>query len=213
MRIKNYISKKRFSMKQVVSVLVVVFLGITVLAYAAVSIPNNFTPNTTAKASEVNANFNAVKTAIDALEASRTKYYSLSMWAAQRSARSDFQGVINTTSGLYYSSGSNFLDIPIHLPNGANIEEVEAYVYDTNATANIEVRLYQGTLNNTLSVGLGSVASSGSNGAQTLTYTLPTPQQVGNSSAGYFIQIIYGTTAGDTSVGIYGIRIKYSLTL
>jgi hypothetical protein len=134
------------------------------------------------------------------------------MWAAQKSARSDFQGVIDSTSGLYYSAGSNFLDIPIHLPHGANIEEIQAYVYDTNA-ANIEVRLYQGTLNNTLSVGLGSVASSGSSGAQTLTYTLPTPQQVANDSAGYFIQIIYGNSAGDASVGIYGIRIKYSLTL
>lgn len=200
-------------MKQVVGLLTIVFIGIAVLAYAAVNIPNNFTPNTTAKASEVNANFNAVKTAIDALEASRTKYYSLSMWAAQRSARSDFQGVFNSTSGLYYSAGSNFLDIPIHLPHGANIEEIQAYVYDTNGSANIEVRLYQGNLNSTLSVGLGSAASSGSSGAQTLTYTLPTPQQVDNSSAGYFIQIIYGTTAGDTSVGIYGIRIKYSLTL
>ena len=99
------------------------------------------------------------------------------------------------------------------MPYGANIEEIEAYVYDTNVTSNIEVRLYQGTLNNTTSVGLGSVASSGSAGAQTLTYTLPTPQQVANNSAGFFIQIIYGTTAGDTSVGIYGVRVKYSLTL
>lgn len=203
---------KRFSFGQVVGLLTVVFFGITVIGYA-VTIPNRFTGGNTISATQMNANFDAVKTAIDALEASRTKYYSLSMWAAQKSARSDFQGVIDSTSGLYYSSGSNFLDIPIHLPYGANIEEIEAYVYDTNVTSNIEVRLYQGTLNNTTSVGLGSVASSGSAGAQTLTYTLPTPQQVANNSAGFFIQIIYGTTAGDTSVGIYGVRVKYSLTL
>lgn len=208
----SYFNKKRFSMRQVVGLLTIVFLGIAVITYAAVNIPYTFSSGQTAKAGEVNANFNAVKTAIDALEASRTKYYSLSMWAAQRSARSDFQGVIDSTSGLYYSSGANFLDIPVHLPHGANIEEIEAYVYDNNATANIEVRLYQGTLNNTLSVGLGSVASSGSSGAQTLTYTLPTPQQVANNSAGYFIQVIYGNNAGDASVGIYGIRVRYSLT-
>lgn len=65
MRIRNYLSKKRFSTVQVVGMLIVVFLGITVLAYAAVSIPHNFTPNTTAKASEVNANFQALADAIN----------------------------------------------------------------------------------------------------------------------------------------------------
>ena len=60
MRIRKYLSRKRFSMRQVVGLLMVVFLGVTVLAYAAVTIPNNFTPNTTAKASEVNANFQAL---------------------------------------------------------------------------------------------------------------------------------------------------------
>lgn len=60
MRIRKYLSRKRFSMRQVVGLLMVVFLGVTVLAYAAVTIPNSFTPNTTAKASEVNANFQAL---------------------------------------------------------------------------------------------------------------------------------------------------------
>ena len=131
----------------------------------AVTIPKDLLVAILSGATQMNANFDAVKTTIDALEASRTKYYSLSMWAAQKSARSDFQGLLTKhLSGLYYSSGSNFLDIPIHLPYGANIEEIQREVYDTNATANIEVRLYQGTLNSTLSVGLGSVASSRSSG-------------------------------------------------
>ena len=69
----SYFNKKRFSMRQVVGLLTIVFLGIAVITYAAVNIPYTFSSGQTAKAGEVNANFNAVKTAIDALESRRTK--------------------------------------------------------------------------------------------------------------------------------------------
>lgn len=61
-------NKKRFTMRQVVGLLTVVFLGIAVIAYA-VNIPNSFTSGNPIRSSEVNANFNAVKNAVDALEA------------------------------------------------------------------------------------------------------------------------------------------------
>lgn len=69
MRIRGYLSRERFSMRQVAGLLAVVFTGIAVLSYAAVNIPYTFTAGTTAKASEVNANFQALANAMPAAKA------------------------------------------------------------------------------------------------------------------------------------------------
>jgi len=62
----KYFSKKRFSMKQVVFLLSLVIAGIAIFAYAStVTIPNTFTSGTTISSSQMNANFTAVKTAVD----------------------------------------------------------------------------------------------------------------------------------------------------
>jgi len=62
----KYLTKKRFSMKQVVLLLSLVIVGIAVLAYASTVAPlNTFTSGTTISSSEMNANFTAVKTAVD----------------------------------------------------------------------------------------------------------------------------------------------------
>lgn len=68
MRIRGYLSKERFSMKQVAGLLAVVFVGVAVFSYAGVSIPYTFTVGTTAKASEVNANFQALANAMPAVK-------------------------------------------------------------------------------------------------------------------------------------------------
>jgi hypothetical protein len=53
--------KQRFSLGQVVIMLALVFIGIAVISYAAVTIPYTFTSGTTISSSEVNANFQALK--------------------------------------------------------------------------------------------------------------------------------------------------------
>lgn len=65
MKIRGYLSRERFSMRQVVGLLAVVFVGVAVFSYAGVSIPYTFTAGTTAKASEVNANFQALADAMN----------------------------------------------------------------------------------------------------------------------------------------------------
>ena len=62
----KYFSKKRFTMRQVVGLLTGVFLGITVIAYAAVTVPNTFSSGTTISSSQVNANFTALGNAMPA---------------------------------------------------------------------------------------------------------------------------------------------------
>lgn len=64
----SYFDKKRFTMRQVVGLLIIVFLGITAAAYA-VNITYAFTSGSPIKASEMNQNFADVKNAVDALEA------------------------------------------------------------------------------------------------------------------------------------------------
>lgn len=64
----SYFNKKIFTMRQVVGLLTSVFLGITVIAYAAVNIPYSFTSGNPIRAGEMNDNFTAVKNAIDVLE-------------------------------------------------------------------------------------------------------------------------------------------------
>jgi len=62
----KYFNKKRFSMKQVVFLLSLVIVGIAIFAYAStVTIPNTFTSGTTISSTQMNANFTAVKTAVD----------------------------------------------------------------------------------------------------------------------------------------------------
>ncbi|MBI3353458.1 MAG: SUMF1/EgtB/PvdO family nonheme iron enzyme, partial [Nitrospirae bacterium] len=59
----NYFSKKRFTMRQVVGLLTVVFLGIAAITYA-VSF-TDFTSNSTISSSEMNTKLNALKDAIN----------------------------------------------------------------------------------------------------------------------------------------------------
>lgn len=64
----SYFNKKRFTMRQVVGLLVIVFLGITAAAYA-VNITYTFSSGSPIRASEMNQNFSDVKNAVDTLEA------------------------------------------------------------------------------------------------------------------------------------------------
>lgn len=61
------IFKKRFSMAETIGLLAFVVMGVTVYSYAVTTVPNTFTAGTTATASEVNANFSALATAIDTI--------------------------------------------------------------------------------------------------------------------------------------------------
>jgi hypothetical protein len=64
----SYFNNKRFTMKQVIGLLTVVFLGISVIAYAAMTKPHpDFTNGQTISSSQVNDNFNALYNAMPAV--------------------------------------------------------------------------------------------------------------------------------------------------
>ena len=69
----RYFSKKRFTMRQVVGLLTVVFLGIAVIAYAAVTVPNpDFIAGQPISSDQVDANFTALGNAMPAVKANST---------------------------------------------------------------------------------------------------------------------------------------------
>ncbi len=76
----SYFSKNRFSLRQVVLLLTIVFIGVAVISYATVTIPNTFSSGTTISSSQMNDNFTAVKNAIEPLQVSNfTKFSSLNV--------------------------------------------------------------------------------------------------------------------------------------
>jgi len=94
---KRFFTEKKFSTAHMVFVMVFTILCITVTTYA-VSVPNTFTSGTTAKASEVNANFQALETAVTTLEG-------------------DVITAVNSGSGL--SGGGSSGDVTLSIPTGA----------------------------------------------------------------------------------------------
>ena len=62
----SYFSKKTFTMRQVIGLLTGVFLGISVIAYAEVTVPNSFSNGQTISSGQVNENFSTLATAMPA---------------------------------------------------------------------------------------------------------------------------------------------------
>lgn len=64
----KYFSKKSFTMRQVIGLLTIVFLGITVFTFAAVSF-TDFTERTTISSVEMNTKLNALKDGVNKITA------------------------------------------------------------------------------------------------------------------------------------------------
>ena len=104
-----------------------------------VTIPNTFVSGTPAKASEVNDNFSAVKTAVDDndarltnLESVKTGYVSVSSMNATpyNSTLSYLQCQIGIVGKALNSGGLNYLDVNIQIPDGATIIGFTYVAYD-----------------------------------------------------------------------------------
>ena len=87
---------------------------------------------------------------------------------------------------LYYAkttgSGTSNYGAPVELPNGAALHAMCAYVYDADATYNVEVDFYKYTYNiatnGNSSTPLAAVTSSGSPGYYNACYTLPSDETI-----------------------------------
>jgi hypothetical protein len=73
-------TRKGFSVRQVIGILLAVFLWAAGSAYAQVTIPNTFSAGTTISSSQVNDNFTALKNAVDPLMVSRYFQFGSLCW-------------------------------------------------------------------------------------------------------------------------------------
>lgn len=103
MKIRGYLSRERFSMRQIAGVLAVVFVGVAVFSYAGVSIPYTFTAGTTAKAGEVNANFQALANAMPAVK--------------RTSSGGNMLSITSTST----TTGTNLLSLQVTLPAAGKV--------------------------------------------------------------------------------------------
>lgn len=215
----------------------VVFVLLTGPAWAgSVTIPNTFTSGTKAMAADVNANFSAVKTAVDdnatsiagkvnkagdtmtgdltapdfKYDSSQTRYYVLGI--------NDFVP-FNATytysrndSGLNPSSaGAVYFFAPIHLPDGATITSVDVYTSDNSTTSYLswylrEHYLVSGTLNVMVANASGNAAAAP--GSEDLSITGLT-HVIDNSQ--YYYQLRLWFTDGAQSVTFHSARITYTV--
>lgn len=93
----GYLSKKRFSTRDVVLMLTAVILGMGVFAYATVKIPNTFTSGTAISSSAVNANFTSLANQMPAV-----KQVKQSSWLAMSTTAATLQSITVTPPGDGY---------------------------------------------------------------------------------------------------------------
>ena len=138
----SYFNDKNYSLRQIVIFLTIAFSLVTVISYAAVLLPNTFTAGTTISASQVNANFDALKTAVD------SNTTQISALAAKVDGVKIFHpGVTFAFPGTAASAlQTTAVDVPIFTAASDGVLEFQYDVTDVNAYwttgASTEVSMY-----------------------------------------------------------------------
>jgi hypothetical protein len=110
---KSNHAQKRFTPGQVLGALAVLFLGIVAIAYA-VTIPNTFTTGTTISSSQVNANFTALKNAVDPLQVSDYVVFGSLNYTSTNLTATDTK--LNTTATSHtFTKSRNDTKIEVHV--------------------------------------------------------------------------------------------------
>jgi hypothetical protein len=200
------------------------FLVASVTAHAGnVSGLTSFTSGTTAKASEVNGNFDAVKTAVD------DNYSRLTAAGAVSISAFAFSEATNNTEDLSGCHLKRSLDYdyfdnadigcrvtaPISLPHGASISSISCLVYHDAAESTSSI--YPAALNRVdLSTGaeytlFATSTATTASGLQTLTSTPFGTQIVNNNSNAYYVYLDFDLTGLTSPSGLrlYGCKVPY----
>lgn len=177
----------------------------------AVQVPNNFQSGQPAYADSVDANFETLEDATNAIQYSYmgTQYYNI--------IPSDF---IPSENGdgyrihyyyLYSSSGTGTFYAPVHLPQGAEIQAINVSATDTSSTGRVRVILYKVDLGGSAiqTIALDSPLDSYAGGLYTT--TVPASGDftvVDNSQRSYLVQAYFNGGVG-FPIRLHTVQIEY----
>ncbi len=108
------------------------------------------------------------------------------------------------------TSGSTYWYASVHLPDGAVVKEVSAYVLDNDVVSDIGVNLH-GRDHSGLAAVMAWVTSSGaSSDVRTITDNIISNAKINNADYCYYAKVVLAS--GDNTHGLHQIRIKYEIT-
>ena len=203
-------------------------------------IPHKFTAGTPAIANEVNANFEATKTAINNkqdqlssadcsvgkvvqsiaadgsttcvdLTTPKTRYLALP-GEAFVSATGQSINTSSDSGGAYHANinSSDTLVAAIHLPDGAVITEFAVWMEDA-APGQLDVSLNRRSLSNTGINSIANLSSVGVYSAGVRTYlSSPLSETVDNATSAYLVRAVSSTWPGNAALRITGARVTYT---
>ena len=194
MKLRAHFSKKVFSMGHVVTMLLISFVGIAVFSFAAVSVPHTFTAGTTAKADEVNANFQALANALPAVKSTGNTYMADQFITSTGVTSPASVSVTVPAAGYVFVSASGAAGFKIH-NNGASSK-----LYLKLSDSNIDMTQGEGMSVCSLSTTIPSF--NGDNGQGSVAYPLNMTRVFPAPSAGtytYYLNARLGS-AGPTGI-------------
>lgn len=100
---------------------------------------------------------------------------------------------------------------PIHLPHGSKITQIQIVGRDVSATSDLSISIVTRAYSTLSTFAWVTQASSGAPGNFTINHTLSSPLLVENDLNYYMIQVSGTVGWNATQLGIYGVRLTYSV--
>ena len=151
--------------------------------------------------------------------AARTRYLTLShaafVIATQNTAvhphraYNSYLPVLVRTAGGTAGASTSFI-APVNLPDGATITNISAFLYDNDATYDCEINLVRQEYNSLSNVLMASVTTSGVMVRVNLNTSSISYNPINNASYSY--NLVFETREANTTLGLYTVRITYTVT-
>lgn len=121
------------------------------------------------------------------------------------------QDLIYTSNGVYGNlfSQTFIMDMPLHLPDGAIVTEIEFYALDNNGN-NATFELIRVPHNGTAPSSVASVATSSSTTSVRI-FTLSTSHTIANNTYAYLVRATWNPGSQPANIRLHGVHVAYTV--